>query len=480
MSSLFAALNTASNSLDAMEQAMGVIQNNVTNASTPGYVTQTLNLSANAFNPSDSLWGGVQVDGVQSSRNLYAEESVWNQNQLLGSATQQSSSLSSLESSFDVSGQSGIPAALSSLYSAFSAWSNSPSDATSQQQVITAAQGIAQAFNQTASSVQQTESQTDQQLTSTVNQINQLGSQIAAMNGEIRSGDSNDAGLQANLYNTLEQLSNLTNISVQSQSDGTVTVLMDGQIPLVLGTTLTQIQVTYLGSAGAPNPGAPGDAHIMTGTGQDVTSVVSGGQLAALLQFRNVTLPSVIGDGQQQGSLNQLAQAVADRVNTLLTSGQSSSGPPPVSGVPLFTYNAGTPTAVASTLAVAPNISGSQLAAIDPGPPVAANGIASQLAQLSAPQDPADLVNGMSYTDYYSNIASGIGDQASSASAAQQTQTQLLTQAQNMRAQVSGVSLNDQAAQLLQFQQGYEASAEMITSINTTTQYLLTMMQDLG
>lgn len=478
MSSLFASLTTASNALDVLEQAMGVVQNNVTNASTPGYVNQTLRLGAAAFNPSENLWGGVQADGVQSSRNQYAEESVWNQNNLLGQASQQASSLGSLQSVFDVSGQSGIPAALSGLYSAFSAWSTTPGDATAQTQVMNAAQTFVQAVNQTAASVQQIGSQTETQLSSTVSQINQLASQIAGMNGQIRSGDQNDAGLQANLYNTIEQLSNLANVSVQTQSDGTVTVLMDGQTPLVMGTTLTQLDVTYLGSVGppAPSPGAPPSAHILTSGGRDVTSILSGGQIAALVQFRNVTLPSITGDGQQQGSLNQLAQAVADRVNSLLTSGQTSSGAP---GTPLFTYTAGIPTSVAASLSVNSSITATQLAPVDPGPPAVANGVANSLAQLSNPTSPASMIDGMSYTGFYGSIASGIGAQQASAASAQQTQTQLLTQAQNMRNQVSGVSLNDQAAALLEFQQAYEASAQMISTINSTSQYLLQTMEQL-
>ncbi len=167
-------------------------------------------------------------------------------------------------------------------------------------------------------------------------------------------------------------------------------------------------------------------------------------------------------------------------MNGLLTSGQISSGPPAVSGVPLFTYNAATPTAVGSTLAVSSTITPSQLAAIEPGPPSVANGIASQLAQLSSPPGTAGMVNGMSYTDYYSSIASGIGQQESAASSAQQSQTGLLAQAQSMRDQVSGVSLNDQAASLLQFQQAYEASAQTISVINTTSQYLMTTMQSIS
>ena len=121
MSSLFASLNTASNALDVIGQAIGVVQNNVSNASTPGYVTQTLNLTASLFDASGNLWGGVQASGVDNSRSIYAEQSVWSANQQAGQSSQEATSLNSLQSFFDVSGTSGVPSALSSLYSAFRA-----------------------------------------------------------------------------------------------------------------------------------------------------------------------------------------------------------------------------------------------------------------------------------------------------------------------------------------------------------------------
>ncbi len=476
MGSLLSALQSAGNSLNVFEQAMGVVQNNVANASTAGYVTQTLNLSASAFQPGANLYGGVQTDGIQSSRNQFAEQAVWNQNEALGTATQQSSSLNALQSVFSISGASGIPSALTGLYSAFSAWSTTPGSVTTQQQVLTAAGQVTQAFNAAAHSVSQLESQTNTQLQSTVSQINQISSQIAQINVQRQNGGAGDAGLDASLYNHLEQLSNLTSISVQSQSDGTVSVLMGGQTPLVTGSTANPLHVTFAPTAGATNPSAPPDAQITTFSGQNVTNVVSQGSLAGLLQFRNTTLPSVIGNGAQQGSLNQLAQSVADRVNTLLTSGQSSAGPPAVAGAPLFSYTASSATSVAQTLSLT-SVTGSQLAAISPGPPTVANGTADQLAQLSTPQTAADKVNGMSYMDYYGSLASDIGSQAASAAMAETSQTQLLTQAQNMRSQVSGVSLNDQAAKLLQFQQAYEASAHMVSVIDQTLSSFMTTMQ---
>jgi flagellar hook-associated protein 1 len=480
VSSLFAALGTATNALDVLEKAIGVVQNNVANANTPGYVTQTPTFIARPFDPAGNVWGGVESGAVQSARNTYAEQAVWSANQRVGSAAQQATSLDALQNVFDVSGTSGIPGALSQLSAAFSSWSANPTDTTAREQVLTAAQNLSQSFNQAATSIQAIRSQTDQQLTGTVSQINRYSAQIATINGQIRQGSGSDAGLQSQLYNALEQLSSLAPVTVRTESDGTATVLLGGQSPLVIGQTAKPLSLAYPPpAAGAANPLATPDAQLLSTDGHDVTSLASDGQLGGLLAFRNTALPAVIGNPQQQGSLNQLAQGIADRVNGLLTGGQLSAGPPPVGGVALFTYSPVSGTVAAATLGVDPSVTTADLAA---GTSTSANSVASALAGLANSHNAADQVgvSGLNYTDFYSNIASQIGGQAASASSTSAAQTQILTQAQNLRAQVSGVSLNDQAASLMQFQQGYQAAAQMITVINNITQSLLTMMQTIG
>ena len=186
-----------------------MVQNNVTNANTPGYVTQTQDLASLSFDPSQNLLGGVEATGVQSARDVYAEQSVWSASQQSGLANTQSASLNSLQQIFNVSGTTGIPGALSGLYSAFSAWSANPSSATTQQSVLTAAQNLGTAFSQTVSQAQQMNTNNGQQLTASVAQLNQDSAQVATINGEIRAspGGANDAGLQAQLYNTLQDMS---------------------------------------------------------------------------------------------------------------------------------------------------------------------------------------------------------------------------------------------------------------------------------
>jgi flagellar hook-associated protein 1 len=475
MSSLFAALGTAANALDVLEKAIGVVQNNVANANTPGYVTQTPTFIARPFDPAGNVWGGVESGAVQSARNTYAEQAVWSANQRAGSATQQATSLDALQNVFDVSGTSGIPGALSQLSAAFSSWSANPTDTSARQQVLTAAQNLSQSFNQTATGIQTIRSQTDQQLAVTVSQINQYSAQIATINGQIRRGAGSDEGLQSQLYNTIEQLSSLVPVTVRTESDGTATVMLGGQSALVIGQNAKPLSVAYPPApVGATYPLATPDAQLLGADGHDVTYLAADGQLGGLIAFRNTALPAVIGNGQQQGSLNELAQGIADRVNGLLSSGQLSDGSP---GVALFTYSPVSGTVAGATLGIDPSVTAAQLAAGTAG---SANGTASALAGLANSHNATDQINGLDYTDFYSNIASQVGQQAASASSTSAAQTQILTQAQNLRAQVSGVSLNDQAASLMQFQQGYQAAAQMITVINNITQSLLQMMQGIG
>jgi len=462
---LFASLNLAANSLQVIQQAIGVIQNNVTNASTPGYVQQNPTLIASAFDPSKSIAGGVQFGPVQSTRNQFAEEAVRYQNSLLGTATSAASNLNSLQQDFSVSGTSGIPAALSGLFSAFSAWSTTPNDSNAQQSVITSAQQLAQAFNDAAGAVSQVASGTQQQVQSTVTQINALTSQIQQMNQQIRNGDRNDAGLDAQMNNALESLSNLVGITVQYQSDGTATVTMGGQTPLVIGTTQNQLSVTPYVPANPTNAGAAPSLTITLPDGTDVTSTVTQGQLAGLLTFNNTTLASVQGDSSQVGGLNQLAQALATTVNNLVT---------PASGIPLFTMGGGV-TDAAATLTVNPNMTAAQLVASNA---TASNGTADALAQLGSPNY-TDPTLGVGYSYFYSTIASSIGQQESTASANQTTQQGLLTQAQNVRSQLSGVSLDQAATQLIQFQSAYSASAQTVVTINSMLTALIDMTQNI-
>jgi len=476
--SLLASLTNTSSALDAFDRAVIVTQNNVANASTPGFATQQLDLDAMPFDPSAGLDGGVEAGNVESLRNEFAEAAVDRAQTSLGTATQQSSSLTAVQNALNLSAANGIPATLGALFSSFSAWSQDPTNAADQQGVITSAQAVANSFQTTEANLQQVQQDTQRQIGQAVDQINADAQQLASYNAQIQHGDRGDPALDAQIHNTLENLGQIVNFTAAAQADGTFTVLVGGQTPLVIGAQSYNLtsQIADPASLPAGNPVVPPSASILDTAGRDVTAQVTGGSLGALLQTNNQVLASLLGDANQPGTLNQLAQTFADRVNGLLMAGNISDGVP---GVALFSYDTTNATNTAATLTLAPGMTGDQLAAIDPGPPYVSNGTALSLAGLANPQDPADEINNTSYVNFFGNLAADVGSQLSAATDQQNIQQQVLTQAQSQRQQISGVSLDEQAALLVQYQRAYQANAQLFAVLNGLTQTAVNMLQPL-
>jgi flagellar hook-associated protein 1 len=552
--SLFAALTSTANSLAAYQKALSVTQNNVENASTPGYVRQSATFESLPFDGTTQA-GGVIPGDVASSRDEFAENSVRTANSQLGFSEQQVASLTALQNQFDISGDSGVAAALSDFYTAAPSWSSSPNDTIVRQNFMVQAENVASAFQSAQAGLSQLRSNTDAQINGFVGQINSYAAQISQFNSQLANGNQSDPSLDASVHNTLENLSEIANVTVLKQNDGTWEVLLDGgQSALVAGTHAYPISA---------DQGVVTDA-----SGNDVTSQIARGKLAGALAIRNNVLPDIAGNATNVGSLNNLAKAFAVRVNQLLTSGKIATGG---AGTLLFSYDA-------SNAAASLHVSGtaSQLAAVQPasvagralggtlnttsnnllnlkvdgvtynltlnssatasrssvaadittkltaagstataridssgqlhivsgstsdsasvevlagsansvlglsvgtGTSYVSNGVALSLASLANGDNAADQINGQSFTGFFGSIAAGVGAKLSSATSNQTTQQDLLTQAQTLRQQSSGIDLNQEATQVLEFQRSYQAASKLITVIDEMVQSVLGLIQ---
>ncbi len=474
MGSLFSALNSASQSLQAFERAIDVTQNNVTNANSPGYAEQVPQLISQDFQSNaGSTAGGVQ-EVTQDSRSPYADTAVQQQLSLQGMYQQLQTTLTPLQNVFDVSSSSPIPSALSALFQSFSQWSTQPSNTSYQTSVIDAAQQTASAFQQAAVQLGQIQTSNNNDIQTTVTQINQDAATIQSYNQRIAQNSQPDAGLSAQVENTLENLSGLANIQVTKGLGGTYTVLLGGQTPLVEGTQMNPIQAVNDTASNAGNAGAAPTISIEDNHGNDITSQITSGSLAGLLNVSNTVLPSLIGGGQQVGGLNTLAKSLADTVNNVLAQGSTTSSPPYQAGDPLFTYNANAPAGIASTLAVSSGFTGSDLAAANPGPPFVVNGTALTLAGLDS--STPGPVNGQGFTQYFATLTSQVGNAVNDANTQVSAQSQLVANAKSLQQQASGVSLDEEAIRLVQLQSSYQAASKVVTVIDNITQSLMTMI----
>jgi flagellar hook-associated protein 1 FlgK len=71
---------------------------------------------------------------------------------------------------------------------------------------------------------------------------------------------------------------------------------------------------------------------------------------------------------------------------------------------------------------------------------------------------------------------SDIGNENATATTNQSSQQQVVAQATTLRDQTSGVSLDQEAVNVLQFQRAYQAAAQVLTVLNTLADSLLSMM----
>lgn len=469
MGNLFSALGSAGDALKAFQSALDVTQNNVTNANSPGYAKQVPQLDSLSFQPENGLLGGV-AENTQDTRSEFAETAVRQQTSLLGQFQQLQTSLAPLQNVFDVSAGSPIPTALNQLFQSFSSWSANPGDASAQSSVLNAASQVSAAFQQAAKQLGSIRTSTDNDINSTITQINQDAALIQSYNATVARGSTPDPGLDAQLHNTLESLSNLADVQVLRGNGNTVTVLLGGQTPLVVGQQLNALHAQPETLApGAPTSGGALNTQILDSSGNDVTSQITSGSLAGLLSVRNDLLPSLAGGAHQTGDLNTLAKGLADAVNTLQAQGSITSTPPYQAGSAIFSYDASSATDSAATLTVNPSLTASQLAPTDPGPPPVSNGNALKLASL----DSASQINGLNFTQYFGSLVSRVGSAAGTANTQATAQQGLVAQAKSLRQQLSGVSLDEEAIRLVQLQRSYQAASRIVSVVDTLAQTLL-------
>lgn len=462
---LLASLRNSGNALDVLQHALSVVQNNVSNASTAGYATQQLNVVAQPFDIASGAAGGIASRGLLSSRDAYADSEVQRQAQTLGLYTAQSQSTGVIQSLFDVSGNSGVSAALTKLFTSFSAWSASPNDAVARQTVISAAASLANSISGIAKGLNTAARQLNQQIGSTASQINDLAAQIQRYNMARRQQTEADPGADAQLHSTLESLSQLSNFTALTQADGTVTVLLGGGSPLVIGDQLDAVSTNTSVDPAAANPQSQPTAHVLDSQGKDITADITGGQLGGLLDTRNRVLSSIIGDGQQAGTLNQFAKGLADSINNILTSGTVSTAANAAAGIPLFTYDNADATLASGSITVNAAVTGDQLAPVDAAGN--ANGNANLLASLGDPSNVQGQIAGVGFAAYFGGIAALAGQANQDSQSNLQAQQQVLAQATSQRDHISGVSLDAQAAEVLQFQRAYQAVARVLGIINS-------------
>jgi len=453
MSSLTSSLATALSGLSAEQGALEATTNNVANVNTPGYTREVPVLVTKdpVVMGQLTLGTGVDLQSIASMRDPILESQIQQETQTQGQLGALVSALTEAQTSF-TSTSGDIGTAISNFFDSVNQLSTSPADLSLRQGVLTAAGNVAAAFNVASNNLASQRNNLDGSVEQTVSQINQLTSQIAQLNTQISR--LQNAGQSAGTFldqrtQLIDQLSVLVDVSV-IPTDNTITLTTANGTALVAGQQSFGLS-TQIGSSGV---------HHVFAQGQDITSTIISGQLGGLIQARDQQLPGI------QSQLDTLAAGFANAVNGVQTAGYDLNGS---AGVSLFNAPPASGAGAASSLSVA--ITDPALVAASSDGTQGSNG---NIEAMYALRNQA-VINGQSPTDYYSGIVFNVGNAASNANAEQSASNLVLQQLNDQRSSVSGVSLDEEAANLMRYQQAYAASAQVVSTINSMLETVINM-----
>jgi flagellar hook-associated protein 1 FlgK len=444
-------MSVALQAMLAQQSALEVVANNVANANTPGYSREVavMEESPPILSGNTMVGTGVTMSSVESVRDDILNLRIQQETSQQSSLNSYVGSMNQVQALFNETQGTGLQTYLSSFFNSFQSLATNPTSSSLRQSVLTSGQDLAGAFSQTSQNLATIQQGLDQSVVQTVQQVNQLTAQVANLNQQIQdvsnSGD-NPGSLEDQRDEDLTNLSNLIDTAVVYSNNGTVSVTTTNGAALVSGNQSDALTTQINSSTGM---------HDVFAQGTDITSSIAGGELQGYISARDDSIPTA------QSSLDNLAAGLISAVNKQQNNGYDLNG---ASGVNFFTpFTPSTPgsnAGAAATMAVALT-NPDQVAASSDGTQ-GDNGNATALADLQN----QPIVSGQTAGDYYSNLIDQVGNDVSNATSEQTAVGLVLQQLTNQQASISGVSLDEEATNLVMYQRAYEASARVISVVD--------------
>jgi flagellar hook-associated protein 1 FlgK len=503
------ALSIASTEIGNINAQLGVVSQNVANASTPDYAQETISqITVNA--------GGIGMGAVNTpvSRaiNTQLQTEVFAQNGDIAALQTQQTALQQIDSvAGPVGSSSDIGSLLGNVQSAFSTLETNPADPVQQQAVVGAASALTSQINSVSDAVQANRQTAQNAIVSQVGQLNTTLATIGTLSDQIIQAQAvgqSTADLQNQRDAAVDTLSHLISIKTIAQPNGDLLITTASGLTLPIHddpNPFSTSGATLGATVYAPGGGVPP----ITFDGQDVTSQLTGGEIGGNIALRDQILPTY------QANLDEFSYTLSSRFAaqglTLFTDPTgnvpTSTAPPAQAG---YIGYAGTiqvnpavtqdPALVRDgTNAVAGSATGA--AAFTPNPPGGPAGFTTLItnildyalgdeAQAGVPQPPP-AVSGLGPTGTLSagfvapeNLAaqatatSGAQAQQSAAVTAQLTTEQAVqASVQTQLAAGSAVSIDAQMSNMVVLQNSYGANARVIAAVQAMWAQLLSTVQ---
>jgi flagellar hook-associated protein 1 FlgK len=315
--------------------------NNISNANTPGYSRQQVELSTSPgqYTGAGFFGRGVNVETVTRSHDQFLTREAILSRSIAAGDESRNAQLELLERIFDT-GETGLGHSAGELLNAFVDVANKPQDLSARQVALARADEMVATFRNANEALSHLQTGVTQELTTSVAALNSLAQQVAKVNDQIalaRGSTHAPNDLLDQRDALIAQMASYVQITTIPADDGTVGVFMGGGQQLVLGSTATQLGVV----ADAFDPSIK---HVGVGNGATFRALpddrIGAGSIAGLLRFQADDLVDA------RNRVGQMASALALRMNEQQSYGLDLRQPAGM-GAPIF--DVGTPQALAAS-----------------------------------------------------------------------------------------------------------------------------------
>ncbi|MGM0651584.1 MAG: flagellar hook-associated protein FlgK [Bacillota bacterium] len=462
---IFGSFEIGRKALRAQHKGMEVSGQNVANANTPGYTRQRTDMESVVApmvkNPSMAPGRGVDVADVVRVRSEFYHNQLLSTNSNKEYWDNRYETFLGAEAIFMEPEEHGINKYLNDFFDSWQELSSSPEEASVRaglrENAISLTRTVQDVFHRLNDQIENLEDE----LSMIVNDVNRISDTIAELNEKIRFIDtmqekSNELFDQLDL--AIEELSELVDININRQANGTVEIFSGGRL-------LVQEDRSFHVSVG---DGGDEGKQIVSSRGLPLQ--LSSGKVQGLLDAINVDLPAL------QGELNELIEVLVKDVNEIHRQGFAYDSDQ--TDIDFFKplENEDVPAAIAFEVSEAVIEDGSNIAAanVDFAP-----GNGDNALEISSLRDEAspDRLGGVSIADYYQAMVTSMGVEAQDSERMVGAFEKTLGQLQEMHESISGVNLDEEMLNMVQYQHSWHAAARYL---NYVDQMLGVLFTELG
>jgi flagellar hook-associated protein 1 FlgK len=315
-------LSIGKSGLLAAQVGLATTGNNITNAGVAGYNRQVAiqNDTATQDKGFGFVGTGTEVTAVRRYYDNFLATSLRNAESSQASLDAYTKQISQIDNLL-ADPTAGLSPALQDFFNGVQDATSNPASSASRQAMLSSAESLAARFQGLSARMSEIASGVSGQIVSSVSEINAYASELAKLNNTI-AGLTTDGKAPNDLLDQRDQLltelNKLVKTTVIPGDNNMLTVQIGTGQPLVVGNKAFQ-----LGTSTSPTDASRVTVGYVTSSGafsELPDSVLTGGQLGGLLEFRDGAMD------RAQNSLGQVAAGLAVSFNAQHVLGQDQNG----------------------------------------------------------------------------------------------------------------------------------------------------------